>query len=240
MTDLRGQTEADGIKATIQRELQKMRTGVPAVIVSFDASNQMAVVKPLIRRFTTVDDEQKTVEMPDIVQVPIIQPRAGDFALTFPVEPGDEVMLQVSDRPLDTWIDSGGVQDPQQPVEPRHNHITDSVAFLGATPIPKALRGYSTGGVEIRTVDRSVRIAVNKANVKIQTGRTSIDVLKNGNVVIDPDGNVIVEQADVQVNSGTVKVTDGDVIADGISLKNHTHPYNWTDPGGSSNTGKPS
>ena len=32
---------------------------------------------------------------------------------------------------------------------------------------------------------------------------------------------------------------DGDAMADDISLKNHTHPYTWTDGAGNNNTSKP-
>lgn len=46
---------------------------------------------------------------------------------------------------------------------------------------------------------------------------------KTGDLTIHTTGNVIVHQSNVNVNGGTVTVVKGDVIADGISLKNHTH-----------------
>jgi len=39
--------------------------------------------------------------------------------------------------------------------------------------------------------------------------------------------------------SGDIRSTGGDVIAGSVTLKTHTHPYTWTDPGGSGNTGAP-
>lgn len=43
---------------------------------------------------------------------------------------------------------------------------------------------------------------------------------------------------DVDIN-GSMTVTGGDVVADGISLKTHTHPYTWTGVPGAGNTGGP-
>jgi hypothetical protein len=37
--------------------------------------------------------------------------------------------------------------------------------------------------------------------------------------------------------SGGAMTSEADIISDGISLQNHTHPYTWTDPGGSGSTG---
>jgi hypothetical protein len=50
------------------------------------------------------------------------------------------------------------------------------------------------------------------------------DVVHNGNVTIN----------------GSLTVNGGDVVADGISLKNHTHTYTWTGSPGSGSTGAPS
>lgn len=46
---------------------------------------------------------------------------------------------------------------------------------------------------------------------------------KSGHLTIHTTGTVIVNDSPVNVNNGTVTVSGGDVIADGISLKNHTH-----------------
>lgn len=48
----------------------------------------------------------------------------------------------------------------------------------------------------------------------------------------------LVHEGNVTIN-GSLTVNGGDVVADGISLKNHTHPYSWTGSPGSGNTGTP-
>lgn len=73
---------------------------------------------------------------------------------------------------------------------------------------------------------------------KVFTNGTSIEHnRKSGDITIHAAGKVIINDSPIHVNNGTVTVIGGDVIADGISLKNHTH--GGVSPG-SSQTGKPS
>jgi phage baseplate assembly protein gpV len=57
---------------------------------------------------------------------------------------------------------------------------------------------------------------------------TAENIVFNGDLVVN--GNVYID--------GEVEIT-GDAVIGGISFLNHGHPYSWTDPGGSSVTGKP-
>ena len=58
---------------------------------------------------------------------------------------------------------------------------------------------------------------------------------KSGDVFVHTAGKVVISDCNVEVNSGTVTVSGGDVIADGISLKNHIH----TEQGDGKPTSKP-
>lgn len=58
---------------------------------------------------------------------------------------------------------------------------------------------------------------------QFKNGTTIQHDRKSGDLTIHTTGKVIVNNCHVEVNSGNVNVTDGDVIADGISLKNHHH-----------------
>ncbi|MDY3123699.1 MAG: phage baseplate assembly protein V [[Actinobacillus] rossii] len=58
---------------------------------------------------------------------------------------------------------------------------------------------------------------------------------KSGDVFVHTAGKVVISDCNVEVNSGTVTVNGGDVIADGISLKNHIH----TEQGDGKPTSKP-
>lgn len=58
---------------------------------------------------------------------------------------------------------------------------------------------------------------------KFKNGTTIQHDRKSGDLTIHTKGKVIVNNCHVEVNNGNVNVTGGDVIADGISLKNHHH-----------------
>ena len=58
---------------------------------------------------------------------------------------------------------------------------------------------------------------------KFKNGTTIQHDRKSGDLTIHTSGKIIVNDCEVEVNNGNVNVNSGDVIADGISLKNHHH-----------------
>ena len=58
---------------------------------------------------------------------------------------------------------------------------------------------------------------------KFKNGTTIAHDRKSGNLTIHTSGKVIVNDCEVEVKNGNLNVNGGDVIADGISLKNHQH-----------------
>ena len=220
MTDLRGASDAETLKALIDREIADVRTAIPGRIVSFDAATQLATVRPLIRRRVTVGANVENVDMPEIQRVPVVMPHSqtAGFSVTMPVREGDDVMLTFSDRSIDTWVQDGDDQDIPEPVASRHHDISDAIAVIGCTPENRAISGYFGGGIQIRNGDGSRHVEVTDSTVVIQAESVTITVA-NDNVEIESpvtriSGDVIVG-GDVIVN--------GDTIASGVSLVNHIH-----------------
>ena len=58
---------------------------------------------------------------------------------------------------------------------------------------------------------------------KFKNGTTIAQDRKSGDLTIHTSGKIIVNDCEVEVNNGNVNVNGGDMIADGISLKNHHH-----------------
>ena len=63
----------------------------------------------------------------------------------------------------------------------------------------------------------------------------------NGTInIVAGSGQINIRDSNVNVMSSNVNVTDGDVVADGVSLKEHTHPQNSGNHfGGGTNTSAP-
>lgn len=74
------------------------------------------------------------------------------------------------------------------------------------------------------------RIAKKSADMEDPTAKVEID--DQGAVSIETDG-------DITVSAGGDVVIDEGGEAEKVARQNHTHPYSWTDAGGSGNTGTP-
>jgi len=242
--DLRGQSESGALLETVRREISRARTHTPGTVVSFNSTDQLAVIQPNIRRYVTIDDERITVDMPEVVHVPLVMPYAhgAGFALTLPVRPGDQVLLAVCDRSIDNWVDNSGVQSPAQPVQSRSHHITDSLAIVGANPAPVALANYFSQGLELRNRDRSVRmsitdddavimvgdsvISVDSGIITLSTGSARITINSAGGVTIDAPGGLNINgDVTIQglVNVSQVLTALELTTIDGLTFSDHVH-----------------
>lgn len=125
------------IKAGVDAALSDVHTAIPAMVKSYDASTQLAEVEPAIkRRFVKPDGTESARDLPVIVNVPVVFPRAGDFFLSFPIAPGDFVLLVFSERSMDQWLEKGGKQDP---IVSTTFDLSDAVAIPGVYPKTKKL-----------------------------------------------------------------------------------------------------
>lgn len=144
----------------------KMWTALPGIVVSADLEAQTCVVQPSIKGVILDEQNNETsVNLPLLADVPICFPRAGAFALTLPLGPGDEVLVVFSSRAIDSWWQSGGVGEP---VEARMHDLSDGFAVLAPTSQPKKLSAVQSDGMELRTVDRTVYIKLTAAGIQIK------------------------------------------------------------------------
>lgn len=103
-----------------------------------------------------------------------------------------------------------GGQDYQSPSELRMHDYSDGLALVGINPLAQAI-----------TIPSVIQ----------QTGDTNY----SGNVTVVGDMAI----------TGSLTVTgsitaQGEITGNGVALSTHTHPYSWTDPGGSADTDGPS
>jgi len=122
-------------------------TAMPATVVSYDVATQTIEAQPtiqLLRYFRTDPPEgsvkgyDKTtrsapVDLPMLVDVPVIFPAAGGYSMTFPVAKGDEVLIVFSSRCIDGWWANGTDQNTkaQPQTDLRMHDLSDGIAILG-------------------------------------------------------------------------------------------------------------
>lgn len=169
--------------------------------------------QPAIKGTTTSENGiTQSVNYPLLVDVPIVYPGSSAFTITFPLVQGDEVLVIISSRCIDSWFQSGGVQPPP---ETRMHDLSDGFAIPGPRSQPRVVPGISSTNFQIKKAD----------------GTTLFDIAPNGDVTLMGD---LIFTGDLHIDgdiTSTGKVTaDGEVQGAGIKLSTHTH--SGVQPGG--------
>lgn len=154
-------TLAQVIKDAVEQRLTEVHVCLPAQVVSYDSSKQMATVQPsFLRKYQTGE----VVQMPVINNVPVAFPRAGKAYLSLPMNAGDHVLLVFSERSLDVWLSAGGIVDPN---DSRKHHISDAIAIPGCYPFNNPISGASSSDVVLGN-DQSKIVLQPSGKFKIQ------------------------------------------------------------------------
>lgn len=142
-----------------------LRVAVPGVIQSFDPIEQTVTVQPVIREKIRNDDlSEDWVNLPLLLDVPIVLPRAGGFILTLPIQPGDECLVIFADMCIDAWWEAGGIQNQ---IEKRRHDLSDAFAILGSWSQPRRIQNYSTAAAQLRSENGTsyIEIKANEINI---------------------------------------------------------------------------
>lgn len=181
------------IKDAIESRLAEVHTCMPAVINSYDDQTGYASVSPSLKRKYVANDE--LVNLPLILNVPIMHPRGGGALIKFKMKKGDPVTLVFSERSLDNWKKSGGSVDPK---DPRKHALSDAYAFPGGYPKSATL---DQAAVTIEFTDSGLTI-----------------VNESGNFTFTDDGEITFDTGGVQgAFDGTGKVSFTNATAELIA-----------------------
>lgn len=189
----------EAIESALDGRQARMWTCLPGIVVSRTGNN--VSVQPAIQQ--TIQDKQgnKTnTNLPQLINVPLVMPGGGGFAITLPVAVGDEVLVHFASRCIDGWWQGGGVQPP---MEHRMHDLSDGFATPAPMSNPKAVANISSTSAQIRSSD----------------GTVFIEIAAGGKVNITcPGGAAITGNLTV-----TGDITAGFGGADSVTLQNHTH-----------------
>jgi hypothetical protein len=206
------------IKYGLDNLNNSIRVAIPCIVKTFNPSEGTVECQPAIKEPTLGDKGVTGFEsLPLLVDVPVVYPHGGGTTITWPLEPGDEVLVVFSDMCIDAWWQSGGIG--VQPDIRRHD-LSDGMAFPGPFSQPKI------SGSPIKT--DSLNINTNK---KIYiTGGGEISIKSTSPVRIDGS-------SDVYINGIAISAWKADY--DQFKAKYNSHTHSGVQSGGS-NTGGPS
>ena len=207
----------EGLRIAMESHQSHMWTSIPGIVAGVDLAAQTLSVQPSIQGSVTAPDGSvQAVNLPLLVDVPIVWPRAGGFALTFPIKAGDEVLVVFASRCIDAWWQGGGVGAQ---AEARMHDLSDGFAILAPTSQPKKFSGVSSSNVQLRDESGTTYVEITPGGAARVVGATKIDIEAP---TINITGNV--------VHGG------GSLVSNGITFGTHKHTGVQSGP---SNTGGP-
>lgn len=168
-------TQEEMLGAVTDAALYRVRTHLPAQVVSVNLSQNTVDVQPLIKGFR---DGKGYYDLPVIKEVPIKYYGAGGFVVTFQPAVGDTCELAVHDRSIDTWKRTGGIIAPDR----RHRHdLTDATAYFGLNDYANSVPSIQSG-MDIRTKDGTTGVRVTDGAIEIRQGGTVIATMSASGV----------------------------------------------------------
>jgi Phage protein Gp138 N-terminal domain len=190
------QDPEEAARLSIESETLKYWSAVPGIIESVNYDEQTVSVQPAIQGVllqTEADGTQifTDVTLPLLVDVPLMFPCGGGFALTLPVQVGDECLVILSTKCIDGWWQSGNVS-PQ--LDFRVNDLSDGFCMLAPKSLPNTIPSISPDTAQFRTLDGNtyVEITSNKINV-VSASDVNITATGNTNITASGDLNVNAE-----------------------------------------------
>lgn len=199
-------------------------TAMPGIVQSFDPDRMICSIQPAIRGI--VRDEQgieRELQMPMLLDCPVVFPGGGGCTLTFPIASGDEALVVFASRCIDGWWQLGGVQSQ---AELRMHDLSDGFALVGVRSQPRKF-SVSASRAQLRSDDGSAFVEIDPASheIKAQTSgalkaeAATINATASGSASIAAP--TIALTGNVTIN-GDLNVT-GTTIGNGINLNTHRH-----------------
>lgn len=178
--------------------LSDVNVAIPAIVVKYNHTKQLANVKPLVR---TKYKDDKIIQPPVITDVPVIWPRAGGAYLVLPMDVGDTVLLIFTDKNISTWLNSGGTVDAP---DDRKHSLSDCVAIPGLC---------SFNQVKVSTAKDEAALCYNKSKIVIK---------QDGSIQADAPTGMVLNTPLLQVN-GQIADSVGSMAAMRTAYSSDTH-----------------
>lgn len=165
--------ELEQFKLLAKQIRWELRVALPGIVRSFNATKQTVTVQLAIRE-AMKDETGRLIPtaIPPLPDVPIIMPRAGGWALTLPIQAGDECLVIFNDVCIDGWWERSGLQNE---MELRRHDLGDPMAIFGPWSQPKKLSSYSTSAAELRNEAGTVKISLTSSEIDINAPTVKIN-----------------------------------------------------------------
>ena len=182
----------------------EMWTAMPAIVQSVNLTAMTLVAQLSIQGVVTNQDGSVSyVNISPLVDCPIVFPSAGGFSLTLPIAAGDEVLMIIASRCIDSRWQSGGFANV--PLEYRMHDLSDGFAIPGPRSQPRVINGISSTNAQLRN----------------DAGTVFLEITPSGQINATAPAGMTLTTPTLTVTGNILVV--GDVVAGTISLRTHVH-----------------
>lgn len=165
-----------------------MWTALPAIVTAVNLEKQTISAQSSIKgEFKNQEGRVSYINMPVFHDVVLCFPRAGGFAITFPVSVDDEVLIIFACRCIDGWWQSGGMNNISP--EFRMHDLSDGFAILAPTSQPKVLSGIPTDSIQITNDTQTKYVQISPSTITVQSDG-DVDINAN-NINLTSSGNQV-------------------------------------------------
>lgn len=246
--------EPETYRVAMEAWQTRIWTAIPGVIKQFPSASgiggMVADIQPTVNgRIRTKEGEFQSIQMPLLLDCPVIFPGGGGVTLTFPIEAGDECLVIFSARCIDAWWQQGFVagkagvpvngKQTMDPPDLRMHNLSDGFALVGVRSKPREIPSLNTQAAQLRNDEGTLVIGVNPITKAVNvlntmSGGTVVVSVTNGTATVTANNGINLNGVTID-SSGNV-VTPGDVTSKGTVLHTHVHSGVST---GSGDTGPP-
>ena len=150
-----------------------LRCCIPGVIQQYDPKTNTASIQPAIREeIVNEDNTVQYMNLPILVNVPIIFPSCSIGSIKMLLKQGDECLVLFSDLSIDNFWKYANVQNP---IEVRRHDLSDGIAIPCVLSQPNTKQFNGTG-------------------IEITSGGSKISITKGGITFTDQNGTITLEQ----------------------------------------------
>jgi len=148
-------TMAEVIRLSIEAAALGLHTSMPGIVETYDPKRGTVSVIPALKRKYA---DGQIIDLPEIPNVPLGFPKGTNFAMSWPIQKGDDVLVIFSERSLDIWKQQGGNGKTINPKDSRHHDLTDAIAIPNFTTL-KSGRNLDPENVVIRHGEAKLKIS---------------------------------------------------------------------------------
>lgn len=188
---------SDVLELVVNKRLVDVYIHLPGRIESYDSVTQRADVQPLVK-IGVIDPEtgeRVARRPPPCVNVPVIHHGAGGYRTTYPVQRGDECLLEFCSSSIDKWKAVGGEVDPG---DDRRFSFSDAVAVMGLRARP-----WLSAPADIMTAGRDGGPVIEYDRTEIRVGGIGAQPALLGNSFLTAFATLVTAVATAVGSSGT-------------------------------------